>query len=143
MKTTKIWIIHLLSCHFHELRRFNPDLINFGFTLYWLSFCVILVYKACYYIMLSFFSFLFCKYVFSTNNHLIKGSALIYRHVTLLILVASLNRFLLVEISGTHKYSYLVIVGFFFKCVNVDDIHIRKSFLDSGQSYWLITKKIL
>ena len=46
---------------------------------------------------LVFLTFFFCKYVFSTNNYLIKGSALTYRHVILLILVASFNKFLLVE----------------------------------------------
>ena len=54
-----------------------------------------------------------------------KGSVLTYRYVILLILVASLNSFLLVEIPGTHKYSYLVTVVFAFKCVNVDDININ------------------
>ena len=71
---------------------------------------------------LVFFNLFFCKYVFSTSNHLIKGSAFTYGHAILLILVASLNRFLLVEIPGTQKYFYLVIVVFIFKCVNVDDI---------------------
>ena len=47
---------------------------------------------------------LFCKYVFSTNDYLTKGRALSYRHVTLLVLVASLNRFLLDEIPSTQKH---------------------------------------
>ena len=55
-----------------------------------------------------------------------KGSALIYGHVILLILVGTLNRFLLVEISDTQKYVYVVIVVFIFKCVNVDDIEKKK-----------------
>ena len=74
---------------------------------------------------LVFFYHFVCKFVFSTNNYLIKGSALTYRYVILLILVASLNSFLLVEIPGTQKYSYLVTVVFVFKCVNVDDININ------------------
>ena len=60
-------------------------------------------------------------YVFSTNKYLIKD-----RHIMLLacnaeILVASLSRFLLVEIPGK-----LVIVIFIFKRVNVDDIKKNK-----------------
>ena len=72
--------------------------------------------------MFGFLTTLFGKYVFSTKNDLIKGSAFTYRHVILLILVASLNRFLLVELPGTQKYTYLMIVVFIFKCVNIDDI---------------------
>ena len=52
-------------------------------------------------------------YVFSTKKYLITE-----------ILVASLIRFLLVEIPGKQKYTYLVIVNFIFKRVNVDDIYI-------------------
>ena len=43
-------------------------------------------------------------HVFSINDYLIKGSALTCRYVILPILVASLNRFLLVEIPGTKEY---------------------------------------
>lgn len=62
---------------------------------------------------------MFCN-AFSTNRNLIKGSALTYSHVILLIIVASLNGFLLVEIPGTQKYlpgDYC----FIFKHVNVND----------------------
>ena len=40
--------IHFPYCLLHELRGFNPEWIIFGFTLYRLSHCVILVYRACY-----------------------------------------------------------------------------------------------
>ena len=59
--------------------------------------------------MFSFLTFLFCKYIFLTNNNLIKDSAVTYKHVILKILLASLNRFLLIEIPSTQKYTYLVI----------------------------------
>ena len=71
--------------------------------------------------MFSFSTFLFCKYAFSIKNYLIKGSALNCRQISLKHLVASLNRFLLVEIPGTQKYTYLMILVFIFKCENADD----------------------
>lgn len=55
---------------------------------------------------------MFCN-AFSTNRNLIKGSALTYSHVILLIIVASLNGFLLVEIPGTQKYTCEVIIVLF------------------------------
>ena len=63
--------------------------------------------------MFSFLTFLFCKYIFLTNNNLIKDSAVTYKHVILKILVASLNKFLLIEIPSTQKYTYLVIKKIF------------------------------
>ena len=67
--------------------------------------------------MFSFPTFLFSKYVFSTNNYLIKGSALNCRHISLKTLVAYLNRFLLVEIPGTQKYNFVNTddFGFYFQ----------------------------
>ena len=61
-------------------------------------------------------------YVFSTNKYLIKDRHIILQACNAEILVASLSRFLLVEIPGKQKYTYLVIVNFLFKRVNVDDI---------------------
>ena len=66
---------------------------------------------------------------------MINGSALTYRYLILL------NRFLLVEIPDTQKYIYLVIVVFTFKCVNVDDMNNKKTFLVSNSNKIMLLYK--